>query len=716
MARSRQSEEEFTPDEAFYDGPSPTTAGGWIGGVSWILALAWIASCAVFAYAALGLVGLQTLSPVILGAGAGVVVTVAALIVFAGAAAREGARGRAQAGLVAYAAQRMLSPSPGAEAAARRLGVSVRGEIAALDRALDQTLQKVREVEGVIARQTLAVDHAASAAQAGARHMVSGLERERAELLQIADDLANQAGLIGDALGRHTRLISDAARMAEQEVRSADEALDARLSSFGAAAALISDRTNALIGAAKASADSALRLEMALSTALDTLAKATSLTDAARQSAESAAEAASSTAGAVRETTSRAVDEARRAAEYIRQEAASVQHAGETAIQRLRDAASQARQSVSAIAPDPRMEPRPAPRPEPARMDAPQRPQPAPQSAPRPQYDPLGGDAHVRPTPRPEPRPEQRPEPRPEPRIEPRRADPAQERTAARQSGFAERLSGIARPTPQPAPQPAPQAAPQPAPRAPAQDPNAWTWRDVLAAIDQDQRESEPPALNRAAPPAPEPPPRSPAPSMRDPRPEAARRAPPMDAAQEPGAAFAANTGRPRPQGADPSLWGGGSGGDDLDRRVSEIRGKGPVGWGMTFSPGAGARSNTASRADDDGRSDARPSPATPGPEKALLAAAGVHPGEVFNDFAIERIARKARAGTQSRRRAVRETAPEAVLRLAEHLDQDPEARARAAAFLKGEGARIADLLSRGRAALSTDVTRAFLLIDAAAA
>ncbi|TPW07888.1 MAG: hypothetical protein FD124_836, partial [Alphaproteobacteria bacterium] len=52
--------------------------------------------------------------------------------------------------------------------------------------------------------------------------------------------------------------------------------------------------------------------------------------------------------------------------------------------------------------------------------------------------------------------------------------------------------------------------------------------------------------------------------------------------------------------------------------------------------------------------------------------------------------------------------------RLSELLEADPRARQEAARFLEAEGARLADLLARGRASMSADATRAFLLLDAA--
>ena len=88
---------------------------------------------------------------------------------------------------------------------------------------------------------------------------------------------------------------------------------------------------------------------------------------------------------------------------------------------------------------------------------------------------------------------------------------------------------------------------------------------------------------------------------------------------------------------------------------------------------------------------------------------------EVFSPSALERIAQRARSGAQARRRAVQDAAPDASRRLAELLARDGRAYQEASQFLRTEGARIAELLGRGRASMSAEATQAFLLLDAAA-
>jgi hypothetical protein len=541
--------------------------GGGIVAASWFLALFWVGGAAAFAYLFVGEAALAAMAPVMQGGLAIIALLPAFLILFAGAAAREGARARAQAHVLSAAAEKMLNPSPAAEAAARRMGVSVRGEIAALERAIDQAMVKAREVEAIISRQTEAMDQAANGAQHGAQQILSGMERERQALMQIAQDLNGQAAMVGDSISRHSHIIGQAVLQAEQEIRAADDVLDTRLSSFSAAAALISDRTSSLSRAAQASADSALRLESVLGGALDALTKATSLTDAARQSAEDATFAANNTAGAVRETTMRAVEDARRAAEFIRGEAASVERDAASAMDRLKQAADAAREAASGVRHAAAHVSADLPR--------------APAQPPRPVLEP--------------PREKLR---------EPSR--PAADK-------FGERLAGIppSRPVVSVSPPPPNEGAGKP-----------WTWREVLAAI-----EEQPPR---------------------------------------------------------------GTGATEPPRRQS-----------VRAAESGGAAQDMRSR--------------HPLAVVDLVDGAGVHLAEVFDINTLDRIAQRARNGTQARRRAVRDAAPQAVERLAGHLGRDQLARAAANEFLRSEGNRVSELLGRGRASMSADATRAFLLIDAAA-
>lgn len=538
--------------------------GAMIGLLGLVVAALWILGSLAGAVVLIGPEKIGSLTIPEFAAVGAVAILPALMAVFSGLAARDSARARAEARRLADAADRLMNPERSAESAARQLAETVRGEINQLDQALLQTLKRLQDVEGQISRQAKAVDDMTDQAKAGANQMIVGMEREREELMRISRDLTSQAQNIGDSIGKHTSSISEAARVAEAEVRAADQALDHRLTSFGAAAALISDRTNGLSSAAQASADSALRLEHALSNALDVLAKATSLTDAARQSAEAATHAANSTAGAVRDTTHRAIDDAKRAAELIRGEAVNVEREAAIALERLRDAANAARVAArgarDAVADD--------------------------EAAPG--YDRSWRDEAADPLELPPARNRNDPPP---PMFGDVPAEPPQQRQRAS------------------------------APAADKPVPGDWTWRDLLSNVDGPEQ---------GAPPA------------------APRREP----------------------AADPVAH--------LRRQIAEPR--------------------TVAL-----------------PIVETIEHAGLRLDDVFSPSALERIAQRARSGTQSRRRAVRDAAPEAARRMGEFLHRDANANQEAMLFLRNDGARIAEQIGRGRAQMNAEATRAFLLIDAAA-
>lgn len=549
----------------------------------------WFVGAIGTVFALIGLDRLSVATPMEWAAMIAAIVLPPLMAVFSGLAARDSARARAEARRLADAADRLMNPERSAENAARQLAVSVRGEISTLDQALEKTLARLQEVEGQIQRQARAVDNMADQAKAGANKMITGMEREREELMRISQDLTSQATTIGGSISKHTNAISEAARQAEAEVRAADQALDHRLTSFGAAAALISDRTHGLSSAAQASADSALRLEQALSNALDVLSKATNLTDAARQSAEAASLAANSTAGAVRETTHRAIDDAKRAAELIRGEAVSVEREAAIALERLRDAANAARSAamdaraaVEESAPEARPAPTPPALPAPAALPAVQRRPRVRTQGEAPQHE--------------EPPQEQAW------REEQEGSPPRQRREISREGPMFEDRQG------------------ERAPERPAA--GDWTWRDLLSSVDDEGARRQPVASSR-----------------REAEDQVAH----------------------------------------LRRQIADPRAHGVL------------------------------------PIAEMISQAGINLDEAFSPSGLERIAQRARSGTQARRRAVRDAAPEATGRLAQHLALEPEANHEALQFLRNEGMRIAELISRGRASMNAEATRVFLLIDAAA-
>jgi len=99
---------------------------------------------------------------------------------------------------------------------------------------------------------------------------------------------------------------------------------------------------------------------------------------------------------------------------------------------------------------------------------------------------------------------------------------------------------------------------------------------------------------------------------------------------------------------------------------------------------------------------------------RMLLERAGLRVEGLFTVAALEKIAHASRRGVSARRRCVREVAADAVLAYAQRLQSDPDLKRKTEALLEQETQRLNELLTRGRAPLSADATRIFLLLDAA--
>jgi hypothetical protein len=332
------------PEPAVVEGPKPEFS--WIGFGGGVAALAWVVGALMAPIGYLGVAGVAALHPALHIALATLVFGPAVLIWLGASAAAEASRtrkiaARLDAKAQAVPAQPALSLAE--EIPPLKASVVLRDEIQALNDAVETAVNRLGAIETAAARNIGAFENAISAGGDGAGALAALLDRERAAIAGLNAELKTETEAMARQVSRQIRLIQEAAKIFKTEVSAAETTMAAQAETFGDIADLMGERTAAFVGAAEAAGAASSKLDDGLTAALDALAQASSLNDAARQNAEFAAHAAHAAAGAVRDATSQAVEDARRAAETVREEAAAAEDVAESAIHRLRDMAEAAR-------------------------------------------------------------------------------------------------------------------------------------------------------------------------------------------------------------------------------------------------------------------------------------------------------------------------------------------------------------------------------------
>jgi hypothetical protein len=339
---------DFSADESFSADaeaiPEPAEFS-WVGFAGGTAALAWIAGAIAAPIGYFGFEGVAALHPALHIALAALVFGPAVLIWVGSAAAADAARtrkiaARLEAGAVGNA---HASRPVGEEAAPLQASAQLREEIAALNKAVDGAVARLGEIETAASRNIAAFENAISAGGDGAGALTALLDRERAAMTALNGELKSETEALARNVSRQIRLVQEAAKIFKTEVSAAETTMQAQAESFGDMADLMGERTVAFVEAAQSVGAARSHLDDAMVAALDALAQASRLNDAARQNAEDAALAAHAAADGVRDATAQAVEDARRAAEMVREEAMVVEEAAEQASQRLATMAEAAR-------------------------------------------------------------------------------------------------------------------------------------------------------------------------------------------------------------------------------------------------------------------------------------------------------------------------------------------------------------------------------------
>ncbi|MBY0564213.1 MAG: hypothetical protein K2P58_08500 [Hyphomonadaceae bacterium] len=334
--------DDIAPPAAAQSAEPVRTAFSWVGFFGSVAAVAWVGG--VLGIAATQVSASALASGPLFWLGLTVLTFAPALLFWLTAsAASEALKTRRLAVELTRLARCSRAPFEMSSAEARALSRSASDEIAALNSAMAGALDRLRELESAVQHSTAGISDAFSISQQDAETLSATLARERAALATLSGELRGQTEHIADSIGRQIRLMREASKLVKSEMSAAEDALDAHLAAFAAAASSMGEHATSMKNFASDAVATTGRLDGAMGRMLQSLSETTRLAEAARLSSESAVEAARETAGAVRQTALSAIDEAKRATDAVRAESAAMQVVANDTLTTLQNAAATAR-------------------------------------------------------------------------------------------------------------------------------------------------------------------------------------------------------------------------------------------------------------------------------------------------------------------------------------------------------------------------------------
>lgn len=210
--------------------------------------------------------------------------------------------------------------------------------MAILDKALTETAQRLKALENTVTSQSTALTSAAVAVETHTRNFAHS-----------AETLDAKANMIEDTVTRHTQRVGDAFAAAQNAARDIESRVVGTSDNLKASSEAILAKSEQLTFLAKQVNQKANSLDVALDSALKTLATASHLVDAAKASTNMATDASKSAADSVRAAISDSIERARAVAEQIRAEHKSLEDVGQVSFQAIKQAAEIARGATETL-------------------------------------------------------------------------------------------------------------------------------------------------------------------------------------------------------------------------------------------------------------------------------------------------------------------------------------------------------------------------------
>jgi hypothetical protein len=318
------------------------TAGGWMPWVAAMLAFGGWAGLGAWLYVTVGVDALLATPPLMLAAGAAAALVPGLCLIVAGVMARESRRSTEANALVLTAARLLLEPADKTREDISSMAEAVAKETQFVNKALAETRARM---DGLRSDIEASVTHALKAAEivrTDSEVLVGKIAAERSSLSQLSDTLKAQAESLARSIPRHAETMANAARQAQDEVRKADETLDARLRSVESATRNLAEKIGQLDTMGAESRKRAQTMATALHQLEEQLTRSTRMVDAAVKAGELAATASKGTADALRDAMSDALGSAMKTSETIAAQSAAASEGARQAMDRLKEAGLQA--------------------------------------------------------------------------------------------------------------------------------------------------------------------------------------------------------------------------------------------------------------------------------------------------------------------------------------------------------------------------------------
>ena len=301
----------------------------------------------------LGTVGLAVLfsqPPLVWAGGLAAIIAPGIALIAAGIMARESARSAEANAIVLTSARLLLEPAETVRDEIASIGEAVTRETQNAQRALVDIRTRFDGLKKDIESSVSTALKAAEIVRADSEVLVGKMASERQSMTQLAEALRLQTDSLSKAIPRHAQMISDAARIAQEQVKGAEDTMKMRLGGIEETASKLAQRIGQLDTMGAESRKRAQNLAGALMRLDEQLVQSTRMVEAATKAGELATAATKSTAESLRDSVSDALNSALKATETINERSAQAAESAREAMARLKEAGLQAEAATRAAA------------------------------------------------------------------------------------------------------------------------------------------------------------------------------------------------------------------------------------------------------------------------------------------------------------------------------------------------------------------------------